>query len=247
MCDQCDDHCATSAQGSLLSSKDTSRALVIEVAQPGQWQDLSIVWKGVQEDLAWPAPAIAVSGSNGYQLWFSVSEPVAFGDARVVLDHFRRRYLSDVSPELVKMWPIASGTSADAVVHAEIVPRRRDVSGHWSAFVAPDLASVFSEEPWLDREPGSGAQADVLSRIQCIEIKAFRSAVQQATYAGVESGGNRPQCLGNDASQQHVSPLAKQSSTQYALSPEAFLNSVMNDAAVELHLRIEAAKALMGH
>ena len=52
------------------------RALVIQLARPADWQPLAEVWMGVQTELGLPAPAIAVNGKDGMQLWFSVAAPV---------------------------------------------------------------------------------------------------------------------------------------------------------------------------
>ena len=38
----------------------------------------------VQADLALPAPAIAVTGSDGVQLWFSLVQPVQPGQAQAI-------------------------------------------------------------------------------------------------------------------------------------------------------------------
>jgi hypothetical protein len=35
------------------------------------------------------------------------------------------------------------------------VPVLREASQAWSAFVAPDLAAIFEDTPWLDLPPGA--------------------------------------------------------------------------------------------
>ena len=60
-----------------LSHDSGPRALMLALAQPGSWAGLAKVWQGVQADLELPAPAIAVSGTDSYQLWFSLAQPVA--------------------------------------------------------------------------------------------------------------------------------------------------------------------------
>ena len=50
--------------------------MVLELTGPADWDVLSAVWRGVQADLELPAPAIAVSGTDGLQLWFSLEAPV---------------------------------------------------------------------------------------------------------------------------------------------------------------------------
>jgi len=79
------------------------RAMVLELARPASWDRLATLWRGVQADLELPAPAIAVSGIDGYQLWFSLSEPVPAARATAFLESLRRRYLGDVAPERIGM------------------------------------------------------------------------------------------------------------------------------------------------
>jgi hypothetical protein len=54
----------------LVDSSGAVRAMVLEVAGPADWDATSRVWRGVQADLELPAPAVAVTGKDGYQLWF---------------------------------------------------------------------------------------------------------------------------------------------------------------------------------
>ena len=61
------------AQAGLVDPRGRVRALVLELARPAAWEPLATVWRGVQADLELPAPAIAVSGVDGYQLWSAVA------------------------------------------------------------------------------------------------------------------------------------------------------------------------------
>jgi RNA polymerase sigma factor (sigma-70 family) len=68
---------AAGAQDSaLVSPSGTVRALVLELVQPPGWEVLARIWHGVQNELDLPAPAIAVSGLDALQLWFSLEKPV---------------------------------------------------------------------------------------------------------------------------------------------------------------------------
>lgn len=42
----------------------------------------------------------------------------------------------------------------------------------------PDLGRIFESEPWLVREPGADAQADVLSHLTVMPLTAFQSAME---------------------------------------------------------------------
>lgn len=199
------------------------RAMVLQVARPADWDALSIVWRGVQADLALPAPAIAVSGTDGYQLWFSLAEPVPTAQATAFLESLRERYLGDVAAKRVSVLP-ASG-----------VPSLQAQSGHWSAFVAPDLAPVFADEPWLDTPPSADGQADLLARLASIGPADF-----QATLARL-----RPAMRPPASPPPPVKADARPGLSGTPPDPTRFLLDVMNDPGVALGLRIEAAKALL--
>jgi hypothetical protein len=99
-------------------------------------------------------------------------------------------------------------------------------TGRWSAFVAPDLAAVFGDDPSLDLPPGDEAQAEVLSRIQPIPAADWQRAIASAAPA--------------------VLPVTQPATTPRAHDdPRRFLLSVMNDATVDMAVRVEAAKALL--
>jgi hypothetical protein len=99
-------------------------------------------------------------------------------------------------------------------------------TGRWSAFVAPDLAAVFGDDPSLDLPPGDEAQAEVLSRIQPIPAADWQRAIASAAPAALP------------VSQPTTTPKPQD-------DPRRFLLSVMNDAKVDMALRVEAAKALI--
>ena len=220
-----------SASPALIDAEGRVRAMVLELARPASWEWLSRVWRGVQADLEWPAPAIAVSGTDGFQLWFSLAEPVPVAQAQAVLALLCARYLPDVAPTRLCLMP-----AANASAHARWVPQEQAQSGNWSAFVAPDLAPVFAETPWLDTPPGSDGQAEVLARLGSIKPPAWEAAL-------VRLGPSvpAPAAASFDAGPSTAQPAAAPGS----LEARRFLLRVMNDDAVALALRIEAAKALL--
>jgi hypothetical protein len=196
----------------------STRVLRLEVAAPADWAALGAVWRGVQADLALPAPAIAVSGTDGLQLWFALQAPVRAERGLAFLAGLQARYLPGVAPERVR-------TQADGL--PPTVPAQDPASGNWSAFVAPDLAPVFADTPWLDIEPGADGQAELLARLGAIPAADFDAALQ----------GLQP------APAAHAAPSP---ATGTDLDPRAFLQRVLNDEAAPLALRVEAAKALLG-
>lgn len=190
------------------------RTAVLELAGAGGWVELSKVWQGVQADLELPAPAIAVNGSDAYQLWFSFSGEVSAEEAEGFLAALRARYLREVPADRVR-FNLQPGSMPPFQLGAD----------RWSAFVAQDLAALFDEGPWLDMPSGIDAQADLLSRLQSMTPAGVQRALlrlKPATQSGTPS---------------------KQEADQD--DPGSFLLRVMNDAGVDMHLRIEAAKALL--
>jgi hypothetical protein len=188
------------------------RALVMASPGPGSWERLGAVWLGVQADFQLPAPGISVSG-EGFRLWFSLAQPLPAERALAFLEGLRRRYLAGVPPERIAMEHAPAG----AAPPLEVAP------GRWTAFVAPDLAALFADEPWLDIAPSADAQADLLARLQSLPVADVERAIDTLTAAA-------------------PAPATQSVPRQDA---RRFLLSVMNDPAIDLALRIEAAKALL--
>ncbi|HEY1227395.1 MAG TPA: hypothetical protein VGF26_08740 [Ramlibacter sp.] len=217
------------------------RALVLELARPATWTDLSAVWQGVQADLDLPAPAIAVSGQDAYQLWFSLADPVDVGAARAFLESLRSRYLGGVAPERIRLEP--SFDPAGTVRHVGATPPVQVAPERWSAFISADLAPLFADEPWLDHPPGVDAQADRWARLSSTPNEDFMRALGRLRS---ERRAQVPALAGPVAALVEgdtTRPLRR--AADDAQEPAAFLLAVMRDPSVDLHLRIEAAKALL--
>lgn len=226
-----------------IDSDGRTRAMVLALGHPADWASLSPVWRGVQADLALPAPAIAVNGVDAFELWFSLAQPVPVAEATAFLQGLRQRYLPELAPKRLRTLPAGAGDAPPAAW----IPAPQAASGQWSAFVAPDLAAVFGDDPSLDFQPGNDAQAELLSRLVSTPLDAFQTALAllrpaaqpAATTAVPASGAAAP-------------PPATPGATHAALAgpyqdPQRFLLDVMNDPTVALSLRIEAAKALLPH
>ena len=225
----------------MADSQGHLRALVLELARPAHWQPLAAVWKGVQVDLHLPAPAIAVNGTDGLQLWFSVAEPLDVTSAHAFLEALRLRYLADVPQRRVALMPATRAAPEAAVVRqAAPVPAPQGTSDHWSAFIAPDLAPLFDDTPWLDIPPGEDAQASLLARLESITPAQFDAALTQLR-AVAATPAEATHAIAGDANR------PERADTPAACDPDAkrFLLAVMNDTAAPLALRIEAAKAVL--
>lgn len=213
------------------------RALVVEVARPAQWAPLAGLWRGVQADLGWPAPAIAVNGVDGLQLWFSLAEAVPLAQAQACVAGLRRRYLAELRDPHLTAWPPAAPLARPRWLS---VPVLREASQAWSAFVAPDLAAIFEDTPWLDLPPGAEGQASLLARCSSITPVQWQAAMASLGPAGSDAPA---------ASSQPAIPApvasATPAATPAAAQARAFLLRVMEDETLPWAQRIEAAKALL--
>lgn len=220
-------------EGGLGPHQGRVRCLWIELARPADWAPLRALWSAVQTELGLPAPAIAVSGDGGLQLWLALAEPVAVAEAAGFVQALCRAHLpglTDLKPGRLRCWPDADGAApAPARVPA---PVGQGPEPRWSAFVTPDLPAVFGEDAWLDLPPGDDAQAELLSRMALMAPAAWASA--------------KARLLPSPASGTPASIRAATTALPAgATTPVAFLRSVMNDPQAPLALRLEAARALL--
>ena len=230
------------------------RGLVMELTRPPCWEVLARVWYGVQTELDLPAPAIAISGIDGLQLWFSVAEPISVAQAQAFLEGLRAQFLPDIKRDRLRLLPAAEssafGAQDRAQPHAPPVPALQAHSGNWSAFVAPDLAPVFADTPWLDVPPNEDGQAALLRGLETMKQSVFEAALANfgaSTPPASPSGPSAlPAASAADAfadSFTHERPVTPPGDD----APKRFLLQVMNDVAVPLAQRIEAARVLLQH
>jgi hypothetical protein len=203
------------------------RAFVLELRPPAGWAQLSSVWTGVQSDLGFPPPAIAVSGVDATQLWFSLASPILPSAGELFLQGRRARYLPHVG--LIHVRLIADAAQLPSAPPLEIS------SDRWSAFVAPDLASVFADTPWLDLPPNDEGQAALLRVLEPIRQVAFEAALSQLGVVEEVPADSKLPGLPEV-------PAFEQADVE----AERFLRGVMNDESVPMALRIEAAEGLLG-
>jgi hypothetical protein len=111
------------------------------------------------------------------------------------------------------------------------VPARQGEAERWSAFVAPDLAPVFVDTPWLDLPPGDDGQADRLAALAPVSPDAWQVALHRL-LPPAQPGASEGEATSTSA-------LAAPT------DPRRFLRQVMNDPGVEMALRIEAARVLL--
>ena len=237
-----------------------TRALVIGWGRPADWPTLRTLWEAVQADLGWPAPLIALDGRDTFQLWIALAEPVPAQAAHAMADALAARWLPRGAATAVAarraVWPCPTPASEGSWEHAPPVPARQGAeASRWSAFVTPDLVGVFGDDPALDIDPGDEAQADVLARCACVTAAAWARACDAL---GLSAAGSTPSShAASTPGVDSLPPPAEAAPDPAARSvhasdldgphddPAAFLRAVMNDRAVPLALRIEAARALL--
>lgn len=229
----------------LISTDDRVRALVLGLGGPADWAALAPLWKGVQADFKWPEPAIVVDGRGAFELWFSMAEPLPRREAVHLLGELRRRFLAGVRDERLHAWP-----SADAAAELPACPPFAVGPERWAAFVTPDLPSVFGDDPALDFEPAADAQAELLARLRSVSAAALRKAqtalVQKAAPPPAPPPPAPPlQAHTAEPAQSGFKAAAINSVTGHFKDPRTFMLAVMNDPAVPLALRIDAAKGLL--
>lgn len=260
------------ATAALADGHGRVRALVLALARPADWSLLSPVWRGVQAELDLPAPAVAVDGSEGLQLWFSVAQPVGLLQAQAFLAGLRRRWLASLPAARLGLMP-RSGDGPGALqwaTAAAVLAQQEQSPGCWPAFIAPDLAAVFADTPWLDLPPSAEGQADLLAGLRSIKPETWQAALEalgaHSELPGADhaaAGDARAAEAGAGAAQPVLQPAASTmpgasdppaappTAPTVPLSPaqaaaEQFLLSVMNDGDTPLALRIQAAQALLG-
>lgn len=228
----------------LADAERRVRALVVELRRPIGWQVIAALWQGVQAELELPAPAIAVNGVDGYQVWFSLQQPIAVAQGMAFLEALRQRYLSEIASSQITLTPSLDAATSGPLRNVRLVPAVHAETGHWSAFLAPDLAGLFADEPWLDLPPSPDAQADLLLRLQSIKPADFLYALERLRPVTVPTSGDP--IVAGDRQAEAASTLRQQAEQAVqSMDPRSFLLAVMRDPGVLLSQRIEAAKALL--
>lgn len=228
----------------LVDAQGRTRTLVLSLGRPADWATLSAVWQAVQTEGGLPAPGIAVSGTDSFQLWFSLAEAVTVGEAHAFLDALSKRCLGHIGAPRLNLLPAPPGAHGDAL-HVAAIPAQQGASEQWSAFVAPDLAPMFNDAPWLDLPPSPEGQAELLSGLRCAQPAEWQAAQDWVHGASdANTAGRRATHRPSMPEPMHGCSAASASA---CLDPRTFLRQVMGDASVPLALRIEAAKALLPH
>lgn len=205
------------------------QTLVITVNHLRDWSAIAGLLGGLQERLGLPLPAVAVDGLAGFQLWLPLVEPVVPALAASFLSALREQFLAAIDDSDLALLPLVDGAAT-----VRCIPALSAESARWSAFIDPNMGSMFADEGGLDFEPNPDRQADLLAAIAPVAPADFARALAILRADAV------------------VAPVSAEAGTGCAgigggyAEPRDFLRAVMNEASAPLALRIEAAKALLG-
>lgn len=225
------------------------RTLVLDLHGPADWALLAPVWQAVQAELELPAPAIAVNGRDGFQLWFSLAAAVPAAEGTAFLRELCQRHLASVPERRLRQCPGKVNWQPGPVPAPQA-----GLVDQWSAFVSQDLAPMFSDTPWLDMPPNRDGQAGLLAGLrsatpaqwqQALELLGLRQASREPAAQEAQGGQQTTDTLqasgaGAAAALPGTAPLRA-----VPIDPRQFLQSVLDDTSVPLALRIDAAKALL--
>ena len=225
----------------LLSTGGLLRCFVISVEKGCDWTSVAAFYQGLQEDLDLPAPALAVSVEDGYQIWFSLAEPIPLQLAHDFMDALSRRYLAGIKAAKLRFRPDRAGELRSLPV----VPAKQANLERWSAFIDPTMGSMFVEESWLEMAPSLDKQAAMLVGLESITAPDLQKALGLLQSLPDASGVLPPE-IGVDSGQiERPSGAASLGAGNHFTHPRDFLLAVMNDPSASTDQRIAAAIALL--
>lgn len=236
----------------LVSPAATARAMVVSFKRASAWEQVAKLYQAVQHELSLPAPALSVSGREGYRLWFSLAEPLPVAQVRSFLNALHRKYLADMPIASLEFQPAPLSAEPDLI---KLPPALHPVSGRWSAFIDPSMGSMFIDEAGLEMAPNLDKQADMLAGLGSIKSSALQQALAQLEDAAKADAelGSEATAGAEPSPNEAASPLdfalgrnrAKLNVGNHYSDPQSFLLAVMNDASASPRQRIRAAKALL--
>lgn len=162
----------------LTGDNGLTRAIVIAFDKIGDgedaqhWTCLCAVAKALQTELGFPAPAVSVSGANGYGLWLSLEKPVAAARAQQFLELLHKAYFPDIE--------LRHDTVSAPV---ELPPCLHPASGKWAAFIHPGMGASFADESGLEMAPPFAGQAAFLEGLHSIGEAQFQHALDTLQQA----------------------------------------------------------------
>lgn len=224
----------------LITATGLVRCLVISVEQGCDWGQLATLYQGIQEDLDLPAPAISISFEDGYQIWFSLAEPVGLQSARDFMAGLCQKYLTETKVTKLKLRPGIE----DKLGFLSLPPAKHAESERWSAFIDPTMGSMFVEETWLEMPPNPNQQASMLSGLKSISAEAFERGLHILQSPPAAASSSTAQTDQSVQLQSCATPTTFNIGGDFS-NPYSFLLTVMNDPSASAEQRMQAAIALL--
>jgi len=130
------------------------------------WTLLCEVANALQTTFEFPAPAVSVSGSDGYGLWLSLATPVPAALAQEFVALLKLAYFPDV-----KM-------AAEPATSLVLLPPCLNLdTGKWAAFIHPGMGASFADDSGLEMAPPLSGQVGFLEGLQSIDDDQFGQAL----------------------------------------------------------------------
>lgn len=154
----------------LTTDEGMTRAMAITFQKIGEgeeaqhWRRLCEVANVLQDQFSFPAPAVSISGSDGYALWLSLETPVPAAQAQEFLELLRKAYFPDIN-----LHPVSAPV--------ELPPCMHQSTGKWAAFIHPGMGAAFADESGLEMAPPFSGQTAFLEGLRGISKTKFFQAL----------------------------------------------------------------------
>ncbi|MDQ2821999.1 MAG: hypothetical protein M3Y65_16665 [Pseudomonadota bacterium] len=130
------------------------------------WTLLCEVANALQTGMDFPAPAVSVSGSDGYGLWLSLVTPIPAALAQEFVALLKLAYFPDVK---MAVEPPTTQVLLPPCVHPQ--------TGKWAAFIHPGMGASFADDSGLEMAPPLSGQVGFLESLQSIDDDQFAQAL----------------------------------------------------------------------
>ena len=162
----------------LVNDEGMARVMVVDFCRATDWPKVAELYLALQTDLDLPAPAVSVSGSQGFSLWLSLAEAAPVAQVKAFLQRLRARYLAEIPSDRLNLLPDHVATKTiGAAATINLPPGLNKANGMWSAFIDPAHGANFTDEPWLEMAPPMDKQAARLAEVESIKVGAFVKAL----------------------------------------------------------------------
>ena len=223
----------------LITATGLARCLLISVKDGYAWQQVAALYQGIQDELQLPAPAFSVCVEDGYQIWFSLAEPVALQLASDFMERLCLKYLTETKASKLILRP----GMADEQKFVPQVPAKQESSDRWSAYIDPTMGSMFVAETWLEMPPNLDKQAGMLAGLKSIMPEDFHRAL--STLQTMHETKSNPPAQNIESGQLQQPNKTSLSIGSGFSNPKSFLLAVMNDPTASAEQRIQVAIALL--